>query len=160
MTTKQLERKASELESLITDHRVVRVEHFQGEHLTCTANVDMPEYGIRKGETFHLYASSFDGWFYIVRWDSVWTRHACSCRGYEMRHHCRHADAVKTICTSKYHQSQPVAARSFEDWGDMDAHVEDSIRSGELAADTCVKCSNPVKPGFSLCPWCAGAAAA
>lgn len=59
---------------------------------------------------------------------------------------------------------QPVTVEEmilgYEFAQDVPAHVEDSLRSGELAVGTCAKCSNPVKPGFVLCAWCSGAAAA
>lgn len=104
MTTKQLERKQNELESLITDHRVVRIQYTEAEHFTVKVNRDMPEWGVKAGEIVHLYKSSYEGFYYILTWDAVWTRHACSCRGYEMRHHCKHADAVNEICRARYHQ--------------------------------------------------------
>ena len=44
--------------------------------------------------------------------------------------------------------------------GDLGAHIEDSIESGEMAIGTCATCPNSVKPGFVFCPWCSGSAAA
>lgn len=130
------ERKAAELVTLLSEHRLVKVD-MQQEHVTCTARVDMPEYGIKRGEMFHLVAcGSHPGYAYIVTWDTAWNKHACSCQGYAARHFCKHADLVNEVCKAKYHQRKSVPARQFESWGESDtvAHVEDSIASGELDA--------------------------
>jgi hypothetical protein len=125
MTTKQLERIATELDKLISEHRVVRTE-MQSEHMTCVARVDMPEYGIHQGETFHLVAcGSHPGYAYIVRWDSDWNKHACTCQRYQFRHQCDDAALVNAICKERYHQQR-------WDESDTQVHIEDSIASGEM----------------------------
>lgn len=115
MTT--AERKQNELAQLIAERRVVRAE-MQAQHATVTARVDMPEYGIKAGETFHLVMSSFEGYAYIVKWDQVWTKHACGCKGYEWKHYCKHTDNVNAVCKSRFHQQRPTPARQQETWGD------------------------------------------
>lgn len=131
-----VERKDVELSKLLNEHRLIKVD-IQQEHVTCTARVDMPEYGIKRGEMFHLVAcGSYPGYAYIVTWDAAWNKHACSCKSYQFRHACQDADLVNEVCKAKYHQRKSVPARQFEDWGESDtaAHVEDSIASGELDA--------------------------
>lgn len=117
MTT--AERKANELATLIAEHRVVRVS-MQAEHATVTARVAMPEYGIAAGETYHLVAaSSYKGYAYIVRWDSAWTRHACSCVGCEMRHTCKHTVLVNEICIERSHKPAPLTPEQYDDMSDL-----------------------------------------
>jgi hypothetical protein len=128
MTT--IERKANELASLLADHRIVKVE-MQSEHVVCVARVDLPEYGVVAGGTFHLFASSYTGYAYLV------TNDGCTCPSYEFKHGtCKHSTAASQFTAARYFAHKAEAGRLVlepimrED--DVVAHVEDSIRSGEL----------------------------
>lgn len=143
MTT--TERRTNELANLLSEHRVVRVE-MQAEHAVCVAREDLPAYGIKAGETFHLYASSYAGYAYIVR-EGVGGRE-CSCIGFSFKHTCKHCNAVNSIEVARYYARKGEAAGTLvlepimrED--DVLAHVEDSIRSGEF--ESCLGCGQRVK---------------
>lgn len=150
MTT--AERKSIELENLIAAHRVVRVQYTETEHFTVTAQVDMPEWRVNAGETVHLYASSFPGYYYIIAWDSDWNRHACRCKSHEFAHHCKHGDKINEICKERYHhiraiqevqqakrelatEKVPVPARQYEDWSSADAPIYTSDRPAVTIPD-------------------------
>lgn len=146
MTTKQLERHISEQENLLTAHRIVKVD-MQSEHATCIARVDMPEYGIRAGETFHLVAaSSHPGYAYIIRKGAEGRE--CSCTGFAFRHSCKHAKAVNCIEVAHYYARKEAGTLVLEPvWREDDAvaHVEDSIRSGEFEYASCYGCGARVR---------------
>lgn len=94
----QQERRSNELAQLIAQHRVVRVS-MQAEHAVCVARVDMPEFGIVKGEMFHLFASSYQGYAYIVA-------DGCGCKRYEFRRDCKHCQSASKINVARYRARQ------------------------------------------------------
>lgn len=138
MTTKQLERKASELESLISAHRVVRCD-MQSEHIRCVARVDLPEYGVRAGETFHLVQSSYEGYAYVVTENAEFGYIECPCKAYEFHRQCKHTKLVGAANAARYfrqHELTEAAAIAPAILGefaqDLEQHVTDSIESGEF----------------------------
>jgi len=145
-------RRQHEIDELVAAHRLVRVTyplHTQDEQqvIHCTAKFDMPAYGIVVGEQFDLVASSYPGYFYIVK-DGV-TGRECTCKSHEFRHTCDHATTINEIVKARLHAqqhvSQPatVALTERTEWQDDDtsAHVEDSLRK---------RCALNGNQGFSL----------
>jgi hypothetical protein len=64
-----------------------------------TANVDMPEYGLKAGDTFYLVRSSKnDGLYYIVRWNYDRIGWQCPCPATKR---CRHIELVSLDCGSR-----------------------------------------------------------
>lgn len=123
------ERTANTLAELISAHRVVHVE-MQQEHAVCIARVDMPEYGIKAGETFELVkAGSFAGYAYIIVYGPA--GRVCSCPAKVQN--CKHVKLASEIAVVRYYARkahgglvlEPVAV--IPD-GDQDAHVADDLR--------------------------------
>ncbi|MGH2478087.1 MAG: hypothetical protein ACRDHW_00310 [Ktedonobacteraceae bacterium] len=117
------ERKINELAALISAHRIVKVT-MQAEHAVCIAHVDMPEYGICAGDTFHLFTSSYAGYAYIV------TNDGCGCKSYEHRHGCKHNQEASKINASRY-----FAHKSSQKWDESDtaAHALDDLTAERRA---------------------------
>lgn len=133
MTPAAIARKASELENLIAEHRIVRCD-MQQEHVTCIARVDMPEYGIEAGETFHLYAAaSFPGYAYIVK--EAPEGRQCSCPAHKP---CKHLKAINVLMVARYYARKAAAHTMVlepaperrED--DVVVHVADDARTGKF----------------------------
>lgn len=116
-------RQAPTQADLIEQHRIVKIDFFEGEHLKCVARVDMPEWNIQAGETFWLVkAGSYAGYYYIVSWDRVsW---ACRCPSVKP---CKHQRYVNALLVEQYKAKQQaeVARRIDIDWRE---HVEDELR--------------------------------
>jgi hypothetical protein len=94
---------ANELEAMQNNHRLVSCQ-MQQEVMTCRARVDLPEYGIKKGQLFWLVASeNIAGFAYLVTSSAPAGRH-CTCKCHEFKGSCKHADKVNERVAAEFFQ--------------------------------------------------------
>lgn len=136
MATRIATRKSNDIESLLSTHRLVRVEYYTGRHLTVTAKRDIPEWNVCKGEIVHLVASdSHQGYYYLITWND-YQGHTCSCPA---RYQCKHKTLVNDICRAKIHARVVTTPRQVEQWEEEEAHVEDSLTDFASLADAIIE---------------------
>ena len=119
---KRGQKALAEKDEMLAEHRIVRVS-IQTGHATCTARIDMPEYGILAGESFQLFVSNYSdeqggSYAYIVS-------DGCSCKSYEFRRQCEHRNMASRYNLIRYKEQV---------WHHEDelTHVEEGIGSGDF----------------------------
>ena len=95
------------MKTLTNTGKTVKIEHTEQEYIKCVARFDMPEIGIKAGETFYLArsASSNDGTYYIVVWNNVTLKWDCPCPA---RKPCRHSKTITARHNSAVRSKQPL----------------------------------------------------
>jgi hypothetical protein len=96
----------------IATQKTVRIEHCDAATIRCTANQDMPEYGIEAGEVFYLVRSSKnDGSYYVARWSADLMTWQDTCPS---RIPCRHTKLVSTRCQMRAQARKQTTAPARE----------------------------------------------
>src|SRR5579885_2209069 len=104
--------------------KTVKLDWTSSQIVRIVANIDFPEYSVRKGQTVYLVRSSAnDGTYYLLTWgDRKATGWGCTCKGYEAYGKCRHVklagqhsrERAKRLATQKVAQEQAKKERMVQ----------------------------------------------
>lgn len=122
--------------TLTTTITTVVITWTRAAKIRMTANVDMPEYGLKAQQVFYLVRSSADdGTYYIDTWDYEKKQWNCPCKHSVERPNarpCRHRRLVSADCKARRDAKRAAAKRAEQALDILKEEERQKVRSDEV----------------------------